>query len=202
MTSLGWHPEQIELTNPEELIPVPIVADAAVATVQVKGGILIPVLLIDTSSRPDIEKLVRLHTLHHHTGECKSGWGYPDATKNVDLKKINLILQFLNPSKCTVILEFDILKQGGVVDQIVQAEALYLQPARPGERFGNNINREKILVEVPSKNFAGEWNVMFDSVLKEDIRKKGLDRKEAQEFVRKFKESWRETWRKMSKGLR
>lgn len=193
MTSAGWHEGEIEFNSPKQQIPVPIVADAAVATVKVKKGMLVPVLLVDTSSRPDIENLIRFHMLQP-SGECKSIWARIDPEK---MNTINLILQFLSPSKCTVVLEFELPKQGGVVDQIVRAEALYLYPARPGERFSGDMDRENILVEVPSKGFAAEWDRILDSALQEEGRRQGLSKKQAQEFAHEMKKDWR----RISKGL-
>lgn len=193
MRSTGWHAGEIGFDSPKEQIPVPIVADAAVASVQTKGGLLVPVLLIDTSSRPDIENLIRFHMLQS-SGECKSIWAHLDPN---EMNAINLILQFLSPSKCSIVLEFDILKQGGIVDHIVQAEALYLYPARPGERFKDDMTRESILVEVPSERFAAEWDRMFDSALQEEGRRSGLSKKQAQEYAQEVKKDWR----RISKGL-
>jgi len=193
MTGVGWHEQEMELGSPEERIPVPIVADASIATGKVKEGMFVPVLLIDTSSRPDIENLIRFHMVQP-TGECKSVWARLDPDKT---NAINLVLRFVSPSECTVVLEFALPEQGGVVDQIVHAEALHLYPARPGERFKDDMEREHILIEVPCKDFAGEWDDILDSTFEEEARRQGLSGKQAQEFAQKIKEEWR----KISKGL-
>ena len=41
--------------------PVPILADAAIATEKIGNGKLIPVLILDTSERPDVAELIRIH---------------------------------------------------------------------------------------------------------------------------------------------
>ena len=41
--------------------PVPIVAEGAISSTTLGDGRLIPVLILDTSNRPDIDEFVRVH---------------------------------------------------------------------------------------------------------------------------------------------
>ncbi|MDE3170209.1 MAG: hypothetical protein KGL75_08700, partial [Acidobacteriota bacterium] len=64
----------IAIKRLEEARPVPIVADAAISTVGVHGGRMLPVLLLDCSARPEIAELIRVHDA---LGPCDvvSQWG-------------------------------------------------------------------------------------------------------------------------------
>lgn len=187
MTKNKWHHEQITFVNSVEGIPLKLISDAAVATRTIADGRLIPVLLIDTSSRPDIENLIKAHK-YFGPGDAKSSWGKLSTKQNT----INLILRFEKPVKCTLIFEFDILEYGGIIDQIVHNKVLCIQCAKEGERFLRTFEREKVLIEVPSSDFEQEWEMMLNRTLECDGKRKGLNKKQAQEYSNNVIKSWRE----------
>ena len=55
MNQSGRNKIKIGLRHPVEKKPVPIVADASIATAGLERGRNIPLLILDTSSRPDVE---------------------------------------------------------------------------------------------------------------------------------------------------
>lgn len=59
---------------PHERQPVRIVADGAISTRRLSGGRLIPVVILDTSERPDIEELIRVHATIDRPGDAKTQW--------------------------------------------------------------------------------------------------------------------------------
>ena len=59
-------------------------------------------------------------------------------------------------SHCVVLLKFNVADQGGVVDQIVQAQGVYILAGRVGDRLANTLDKGRILVEVPTKEFKKE----------------------------------------------
>lgn len=187
MSKAKWHSETITFGHPIESVPLRIVSDGAMANAAVADGRLIPVLLVDTSSRPDIENFIKVHK-YIAPGDAKSRWAKLSKKQNT----VNLILFFERPSKCIAVLEFDILKFGGIVDQIVLNEALYLRWAKEGERFLSTFDRETILVEVPSKHFQPEWNKMLFKALETDGRRQGMSRKQAKEYSSGVIKEWRE----------
>ena len=104
---------------------------------------------------------------------------------------MNLFLQFRRPTDVTIILEFDVLRQHGIVDMILTSRFLYLQPGRQGDRFHNNINADKIIVEIPDTGFNPFWEKLFQKTLFMDARRKGLSRAEAKNLVNEYFERWR-----------
>jgi hypothetical protein len=76
------------------------------------GGQLVPLVILDTSDRPDIDELIRVHGTPQHPGDVKIQWVELAGHKGF----IALILTFLRPSEATVIIEFDIVKQGVLVE--------------------------------------------------------------------------------------
>jgi len=183
-----WHKKEFLLSNKAESEPVPIVSDAAVTTQGIADGRIIPVLILDTSLRPDIEDMIKAHK-HVGDGDAKSAWSIPSRF-NTD--KISLILTMARPSHCVILIEFNIVRQGGVVDQIIQAQGVYIQPGKKGDRLRTTMDHDRILVEVPSKHFRAEWDKMLSKAIFKDFKRKGLSRSEAKLASNDFVKTWRE----------
>jgi len=187
MPEVKWHWEEIAYDDPVEAIPLDVISDGFVANTALADGRLLPVLLIDCSSRADIEDLIKVHR-YITPGDVKAKWGKSSKKAH----KIKLILFFEKPSKCIAVLEFDILKQGGIVDQIMRCEAVILQCAKEGDRLISTLDSEKLIVEVPSKQAWDLWNEELFEALGADGRRQGMTKKEAKEYAGKVITGWRE----------
>lgn len=90
------------------------------------------------------------------------------------------------------IIEFDIAKQGILVEHILQSNALYIQSRVPGDRLGHDLDRPKMLVEVPDTNFKGKWEKLYFNAIFQRMRNNGLNRKvakvAAQNYLTKVRE--------------
>lgn len=186
MTEAKRHWVKITFDDVIERVPLKIVSDAFVCNSKLADGRLVPVLLVDCSSRTDIKDLIKVHA-YIQPGDVKTQWGKLFKTS----KTFNLILSFEKPSKCKAVLDFDILKQGGLVDQIMRCEAFILQCAGEGERFLNTLDKENIVVEVPSKQVMPLWNEELFKALETDEKRKGMNKKQAREYSSKVIEEWR-----------
>ena len=154
--------------------PLRIVADAAIATRNLGEGRLIPLVILDTTERPDIEELIHIHE-YITPGDVDSQWG---KLKNME-GTVALILSFKRPSELTIIIDFDIVKQGILVDQILTSNGLYIQAGRDGDRFKTNPDAKKILTEIPNTGFRKIWDQLFHRNIMKDMRKNGLGRQQA-----------------------
>jgi hypothetical protein len=177
---------EIPTKNPWEARPATIISDAAVATVNVGEGRLIPLVIIDSSERPDIEELVRVHE-YLPPGDVTVQWGHMENTP----EWIALFLRFVRPVEVLLVLNFNIVKQGGIVDQILLSRALYLQSGRAGDRFRNTIDAKRILIDVPETGFGKTWNGLLFKRLVKDFRQRGLPKYQAKEAARGLIEEWR-----------
>lgn len=182
------HKKEISLNHEAEAKPVPIVSDVGVATQGTADGRIIPVLILDTSQRRDIEDLVKAHKLIG-SGDANSAWSVPSR---YNINKITLVLTFIKPSPCVILLDFDIARQGGVVDQIIQAQGVYIQPGKKGDRLSSTLDNERILIEVPSKHFRKEWDKILYKALVKNFKKKGLVKSDAKNASNGFIKEWRE----------
>jgi hypothetical protein len=182
-----WKQGSIQLNNELEKTVVPIVWDGGVATTGLGEGRFIPVLIIDTANRPDINDMVRAHK-HLGPGDAESVWS---RRSRLVSDRINLILSFTKPTRCVLVLEFDLAFQAGVLDQIIQAEGVYLQPGQPGDRLVRTLDAERVLVELPSKQFREEWENIYRKSLHKSFRKEGLSRSKAKQATKDFLVEWR-----------
>lgn len=153
---------------------VKVIADPAIATRGTVNGKLIPLLILDTSERPDLVEVVRVHKSFAE-GDVRVQW----ASLKGRLDQIVLVLRFLRPTERTAIIEFDIGKQGALVDQILTAGAVYLQPGQPGDRFISNPAAPKVIVEIPETGFREHWDAMYLKAIIKRFKRQGMGRADA-----------------------
>ena len=172
---------KIELrVQPHEARPVRIVADATISTRGLQGGRMLPVLLLDTSDRPDLAEFIRIHD-HFEPGDVKTQWGQVAGHEGT----VALLLTFTRPMELFVVLEFEIVRQGILVEQTLTGRGLYLtQAEREDDRFMKNSDRPSVIVEVPETGFEKTWNDLFHKRLAKDFRAKGLSRSDSRRAAR------------------
>lgn len=172
---LGWRRyTKIDVKTSDQGKIVRVVADPVIATAGRVNGKLVPLLILDTTERPDLVELVRVHQ-NFVEGDVQVQWG---ALKG-RLDHIALCLRFLRPTERVAIIEFEITKQGALVDQILTAGAVYLQPGKPGDKLRHDLNLPKVIVEVPDTGFRLHWEKIYLKSVVDNLRRLGLTRSEA-----------------------
>ena len=172
--------------RPHELLPVPIVGDGAVATRQVLSGHLVPVLILDTSDRPDIVELIRVQR-HLPAGDVVSSWGARSRTA----RTIFLLLEFSRPLETRVLLELHIAMQGMIVDFILDVRAVGLQSGAHGDRLSTTMDHDRMIVEVAATGFQPKWNELLRRELTRDSRREGLTKRQADRATEQTIAEWR-----------
>lgn len=144
-------------------------------------GRLIPLIIIDTTNRPDLTEAIEAQ-VHLPAGDVVVQWG--SLPKRHD--HIALLLKFQRPTERAAVIEFEIVKQGILVEHILQSNGLYIQAGKVGDRLKHDLNRPKMLIEVPDTGIRAQWDKLyFDAVVKR-VRKDGLGRRDAKEIARAF----------------
>ncbi len=183
---------ELPITQPEQAKPIPIVSDGLVATEAVGEGTLLPLVILDTSSRPDVEGVMLAHK-HLGEGDVRSYWPIPHSWFRK--RSMCLVMEFLRPSRCVAILEFDLEQQGVLIDQILHAEGLWIQLGRPGDRPGTSLDKPKLLVGVPlNREFRRAWGPMFEKAMIRRFRGQGLSRARAKRAGRQLITEWRKAF--------
>lgn len=168
------------------ILPVRIIADGIIASRGVGGGRMVPLVIVDSTQRPEVNEIVRLHE-HLPPGDATTQWGTRVRTRG----KIALFLHFSRPMSINLLLEFGLPTQAGLVDQIITAKCLYLQPGSDGDRLAATLDSPRILIEMPSTGFENDWEQILHSSIAADLRQKGLPRRDSREAAKEFVQEWR-----------
>ena len=199
------HLAEIPLRHENEANPVPIVADGAMGTALLGEGRMIPVLILDTSARPDVEKLITSQYWSGMVGDATSIWSFSHEIRRprhlkrraIGLPWPLLLLTFTKPSRCLLIVEFDIRRQGVLVDQVLWSHGVYLQAGRPGDRLARTVKNPKILVEVPPNEvFRGEFERVYMKAIYRNFRGEGMSRAHAKHAAKAYLKEWRDVFQR------
>lgn len=159
----------------EEAKAVPIAGNAAIATIGTGHGRLIPLVILDTTERPDLAEVIRVQR-HLLEGDVVVQWGQLPKR----LSHIALLLRFTRPAAGVAIIEFDIAEQGILVEHTIVSQALYIQAGKTGDRLIYDLNLPKMLIEVPDTGFRPYWDKLYrDAVIARIVAERGMKPKAA-----------------------
>jgi hypothetical protein len=68
---------------------------------------------------------------------------------------VSLLLDFTNPVEVSARLDFEIVRQGVLVEQILYTKSLYLQAGKAGDRISMTWAAPRIIIEVLDTGFCG-----------------------------------------------
>lgn len=151
---------------------VPIVRDGAIAVPGEAGGRVVPALRLDTSHRPDLADLIKIHK-HVPDGDVIVQWGELTDFKGY----VGLFLDFKKPYAISAIIPFEILKQGLLVGGILKNRAVYLEAGEAGDvspMFMDNHSR--LIVRMPDVGFDKIWPKLRTKALVSFYKSEGLSR--------------------------
>lgn len=171
----------IELSHEREKDALRIVANGAIAHPGVGEGRLIPLVILETSGRPDLEEYIRVHQ-YVGAGDVKCQWGQLIGHNNT----VALILSFSRPAVLVIIVEFDLQRNHGVlVEQVLGTKALYIQAGREGDRLKYDVNLPKVILEVPDTGFRRKfWDKIYSRYTTTKMRERGLNRTDAKQAAK------------------
>jgi hypothetical protein len=158
---------------------ITVVSDGMIGRPDIQSGRLIPVLVIDCARHPALEALIHAHK-DTPPGDVVCSWGWNRFSK----KNVYLRLRFKQPIETSATIPFQVLKQGVVVESILNARAVYLQPLTSGNRVSEGIEKPKIIVEIPASASFPIWQDVYRRELEGQYRSKGLSRTQAKSAVK------------------
>lgn len=153
---------------------VSIVGDGAISTGHVGEGRMIPLVIVDATTRPDLIEVVRLNK-QGLQGDVRLNW----ATLNDAFDEIGLVCSFVRPVEAKCVIVFNVDRHGILIEQALAHKGLYLQPGMPGDRLKNTWGNPRIIVEIPNMAFRQAWDKIYYRSVVRQLRAKGLDRSEA-----------------------
>lgn len=161
-----------------------IVSDATISSLHIANGKNIPLIIINTTAYPEIERAIVAHT-SVEKGHISTVWG-----KSTDDTFITLQFTLADPVPIEFFVAFNVEKQGGLVDLIIHSQLLYIQPGKPKDRLSNTMDSPRLMIEVPSTHFLNEWQLIFERVMTKHFRKRGLSKKDAKNAALEFYKEW------------
>lgn len=171
-------------SSPDE-IRLLVAASAAIASVDIANGRNIPVVFVPSDDKNKINEIISLHE-NIKEGNCSTSWGItPD-------KKFTLLyLDFQNPVKQKVILFFDIVRFGIVVEQIMHSQCMYLAIGDEASKLSLCMGQKRIFIDVYCDGFKDAWpNIFRTQYAKHLKRKYKISKKEALECFDKILKEW------------
>ena len=169
---------------------VPIVADGAISNAEIGDGRFIPVLVLNCAAHQNVRDAIYAHE-DALPGDIDINWVWG----RIQTSSVWLCFRWRRPVQIDFCLMFDTLKQGILVDGIIHARGVYLQPSESGASVTEGMDKGKILAEVPDTEFLDTWTYIYRKRLSKHGRKNGLSRSEAKQAAAGLIEQGREMWR-------
>ena len=175
------------LTTELETRPAKIVSEPGRVYMRPDDRKLVPLVAIDTMERSDIDALFSAYT-PETVGDVAIQWGRrDDAPKGT----VTLFLQFSKPVQLFLILDFEIVRQGILVDQILRTGEVYLQAMRQDEDAGPPRPSSRVRVVVPNTNFGPVWEELLVQELSAHSRALGASESQARLIAQESIRRWR-----------
>lgn len=156
-----------------EKLQLEIVSDALVSSLHIANGKNIPLIIINTLAHPVVETAILAHASVQN-GHVRTIWG-----KSKDDRFITLQFSFVDPVPKEFFVAFNIEKQCGLVDLIINSQLIYIQPGKPRDRLSNTMSSPRLMIEVPSIHFLKEWKLIYLRVMTKHFRQMGLNKKDS-----------------------
>lgn len=175
---------RVQLFPQEQVIQA--TSSAAIANADTAGGRLIPVIMVDAIGHPEITELIRAHE-HTPAGDCKSQWATALGNSNV----VRLQLEFERPVATEFLIEFELPKFAGAIDNILRAKSMYLLEGEENSTFTSTDGQPRILMELPATGFELVWQRIFRKSIAAMFREEGQSRARSKTLADRFIADWR-----------
>lgn len=177
---------RIHFTVQHELETQPAKILSEPERVYMRDGKLIPLVVIDTNDRPDLDALFASYT-PETVGDVAIQWGRRDGAPK---GTVTLNIQFIAPVKQFLMLDFEIVRQGLAVDAILRTRELYLQGVR-STSADTEVRSTKVRVVVPDTKFAPIWEELLIDELAQRSKALGATDRHARLIAQESVRRWR-----------
>jgi hypothetical protein len=130
------------------------------------------------TSKDNDDSLLELIAVHPKTisGDVKTTWGYSSIFSK---SKLYLKIEFLQPQKLTISIEFILKKHHVVIDAIIQSRGLILayRKANDTKELITGIDGT-ITIEVSESGFDKKWETILFDTIKKIMRKNKVHKKQ------------------------
>ena len=170
-----------------ETLPATIVSEPGRAYMRPEDGKLVPLVLLETTGRPDIDALFGAYT-SETVGDVAVQWG---RRQKAPKGSVTLFLHFTAPIKQLLILDFEIVRQSVLVEEVLRTGELYLQRAKKSGEPEAQGTSSRIRVVVPDTRFAPLWEELLVEELSARSRALGATERQARLIAQDSIRRWR-----------
>lgn len=181
-----WKRKEVRESRFSRQYIVPIVANAAIAMGAVGDGRMLPLIILDTSKRPDLVDLFNAHD-KLPPGDVNSTW----ASLYEFSDHLGLLLEFKKPFETRTFINFELIVDGLSVDLAMRGHAIHLQAGKPGDRFHRTMQAPRIIVEIGAEMSKTEWEAIWVRSIRNRLRKEGMGRAESKRLAPECMENMR-----------
>ena len=167
--------------------PATIVSEPGRAYMRPEDGKLVPLAIIDTTDRPDIAALFAAYT-PATVGNVAVQWG---QRRKAPKGSVSLFLKFTAPVEQLLILDFEIIRQSVLVEEVLRTGELYLQRHQRPDEPEAPAKSSKIRVVVPDTGFAPHWEELLVEELSARSRALGATERQARLMAQDSIRRWR-----------
>lgn len=139
---------------------------------------MIPSIVFDAASRPDLVELIRIHE-HLPSGDVVVNWGAFKWSKSDS----TLVVKFTKPTQMYILIDFDVSADSLLVELVLSSRALYIQGGTAKDTAEDRLNGKRLLIEIPSTGFEEFWRVKRYRHLKGVFREKGMSAQEVSNAI-------------------
>ena len=177
---------RIEVTYPM----YKVIGNGCLSSTEIGEGRFLPSLIIDTEGDVEVSELIALHKTAP-PGDTDLSWGIPATFFKSDT--ITLILEFIRPMKVNFGIDFSVKENHSIIDGIIQSRGFYLQVGSVGDKI-SEFKNDFILIEVPDLSFDEYWEKILFDLVKDNLKKNGVKRKEVNNLTAEHIKKMREVW--------
>jgi hypothetical protein len=173
---------------------VQLIADGAISTPAFAEGKMVPVAILDTTQRPDLDLLFRSHA-HVPPGDALTQW----VGLNESFNSVGLVVKFIRPSELKFVVQFDLEKHALLIDQAIFSSCIFLQSGKPGDRLANTYYSrvsKRIFVEIGAGGFESKWEEIWTKMLYKKFKLHGYGFLERRRLAKRYIAITRENFRK------
>ena len=161
-----------------------VLSSSAIAVSGVANGRNIPVVFVSPDENNKIKDIIDFHEKINE-GNCITTWGLTSNKEHV------LYLDFQDPIKQKVVLFFDIIRFGIVVEQIMYSQCMFLALGDENSKLSLCMDQKKILIDIYCDDFKNIWVNVFREKYSKHLRKKyKFSKRQSLEYFDRILKEW------------
>ena len=168
----------------KDTIVVSVVSDALILQKGFADGRGLPLIIIDTTGYPQVERSIELHR-NASQGEVSYVWG-----KTTNGKHIILRISMISPVEIEFIVLFDLHKHYELINLIIKSHLLYIQAGKPGDRLIHDMAKPKLFLEIGSTDFDNKWESIYRKSQRNRFVSLGVKKKDLDAVIKDFNNEW------------